>query len=39
MVWNAKTRTWKVVPSDFIADLPVDLAERRYPRYRTQRSQ
>jgi hypothetical protein len=31
-VWSPKTRTWKVVPTDFItelrhADLPVDLVE------------
>jgi hypothetical protein len=33
MVWNPKSRTWKVVPADFIAELrqagfPVDLVEQ-----------
>jgi hypothetical protein len=32
-VWSPKTRSWKVVPADFIAelqlaDLPVELIER-----------
>jgi hypothetical protein len=35
-VWSPKTRTWKVVPADFIAelhhaDLPVDLVEAPCP--------
>ena len=36
-VWSPKSRTWKVVPTDFItelrhADLPVDLVEWPCPR-------
>ena len=36
-VWSPRTRTWKVVPTDFIAelrdaDLPVDLVEWPCPR-------
>jgi hypothetical protein len=32
-VWSPKTRTWKVVPADFIAELrqadfPIDVVER-----------
>jgi hypothetical protein len=44
MVWNARTRTWKAVPADFIADIrhadfPVDLVERPCPQCRKQRHQ
>lgn len=44
MVWNTKTRTWKAVPDDFIAELrhadfPVDLVERPCRRCHKQRGQ
>jgi hypothetical protein len=44
MVWNARTRSWKVVPADFIgelrhADFPVDLVEWPCPRCRKRRGQ
>ena len=44
MVWNARPRTWKAVPVDFIADLrhanfTGDLVERLWPQCRTQRHQ
>jgi hypothetical protein len=43
-VWSPKTRTWKVVPADFIAelrhaDLPVDLIEWPCSRCGKQRGQ
>jgi hypothetical protein len=43
-VWSPRTRTWKVVPADFIAevrhaDLPVDLVEGRCPWCRKPRGQ
>ena len=44
MVWNSRTRTWKAVPADFIAELrhadfPMDLVERPCPRCRELRGQ
>ena len=44
MFWHSRTRTWKIVPSDFIAelrhaDLPLELVERPCPCCRKQRGQ
>ena len=43
-VWSPKTRTWKLVPTDFIAELrhanlPVDLVEWPCPRCVKQKAQ
>jgi hypothetical protein len=44
MVWNSRTRAWKIVPADFIdelrhVDFPVGLVEWPCPRCRKQRDQ